>query len=103
MWVHGGAFWAGGVDFDIVGVDHLLNEDVIVVGLHYRLGPFGFLTTGDTVVPGNTGLKDQILALRWIHDNIKHFGGDPHKITLVGQSAGAVSIGYLLQSPKARG
>lgn len=103
VWIHGGAWWGGKVDFDVVGVDHLLDEDVMVVGLHYRLGPFGFMTTGDRVLPGNNGLKDQILALKWIHENIEHFGGDPNEITLVGQSAGSASIGYILQYPGARG
>lgn len=58
------------------------------------MGPFGYLSTGDTVIPGNAGLKDHILALKFIHANIAVFGGDPTKITLAGQSSGGASVGY---------
>lgn len=63
----------------------------------------GFLTTGDGVIPGNLGLKDQLLALKWVKENIKYFGGDPDQITIMGQSAGAVSVGYILLSEKSKG
>lgn len=67
------------------------------------MGLFGFISTEDNVVPGNLGLKDQVLALKWIKGNIESFGGDPSKITLFGQSAGSVSIAYLLQAPQTTG
>lgn len=67
------------------------------------MGIFGFLSTGDNLIPGNVGLKDQVVALEWIKENIENFGGDPEKITLMGQSAGAASIGYLLQAPQTKG
>lgn len=63
----------------------------------------GFLSTEDLECPGNFGLKDQLLALEWIRQNIKFFGGNPNEITLVGQSAGAASIAYLIQNPHAKG
>lgn len=67
------------------------------------MGIFGFISTGDSVLPGNAGLKDQILALQWFKENIQNFGGDPEKITIFGQSAGSASIAYLLQAPQTKG
>lgn len=80
-----------------------MEKQVIVVTINYRLGVFGFLCTEDDASPGNYGLKDQIAALQWVQDNIASFGGDPNQVTLIGESAGAVSIMYLIQSPKAAG
>ncbi|XP_023311382.1 bile salt-activated lipase isoform X1 [Anoplophora glabripennis] len=102
VWIYGGAFFAGYPNFTRHSPDLLLDQDVIIVGLHYRVGIFGFLSTGDLVVPGNNGLKDQILGLRWIKENIERFGGDPDNITIFGQSAGSASIGYLLQTPQTK-
>lgn len=63
----------------------------------------GFLSTGDDVVPGNMGLKDQSMALKWVHDNIKFFGGNPEKITLVGFGTGGSSVHYHYFSPLSAG
>lgn len=93
----------GAPDFDGGNPVTLLNEGMIVVSFHYRIGIFGFLSTEDQVAPGNVGLKDQLLALQWIKNNIENFGGDPERITLSGQSAGATSIAYLLQAPQTKG
>lgn len=63
----------------------------------------GFLSTADSVISGNLGLKDQIFALKWVKNNIEYFGGNPEEVTVMGQSAGAVAVGYLLLSEKAKG
>lgn len=66
--------------------------------------PFlGFFSTGDSVIPGNAGLKDQLLALKWVQNNIAVFGGDSSKVTIFGESAGGASVGYLIISPAAKG
>ncbi|XP_072386354.1 juvenile hormone esterase-like [Diabrotica undecimpunctata] len=103
VWIYGGAFFEGSADFDDHRPDFLLNEDVIVAAVQYRLGFLGFMSLGDTVAPGNNGIKDQILGLKWIKENIKNFGGDPDKITIWGQSAGAASVAYLLQAKQTKG
>lgn len=63
----------------------------------------GFLSTGDAAAPGNFGLKDQVAALRWVHDNIEMFGGNPDSVTLFGESAGGSSVHYHMLSPLSRG
>ncbi|XP_050303276.1 juvenile hormone esterase-like [Anthonomus grandis grandis] len=103
FWIYGGAFRGGSSSFNSVGPDRIIAEGVIVVSHNYRIGPFGFLSTGDTVVPGNAGLKDQAFALKWTFENIAAFGGDPNKIVIAGQSAGSASVGYQLLSTKNQG
>lgn len=78
---------------------YLLEENVVLVGVRYRLGPFGFLSTMSEDIPGNAGIKDVILALHWIQDHISAFGGDPTRVTLFGQVAGAALINVLTMSP----
>eukprot|EP00057_Strongylocentrotus_purpuratus_P020334 XP_011674808.1 PREDICTED: cholinesterase 2 [Strongylocentrotus purpuratus] len=100
VWIHGGAYNAGaGGRLWYSGTPLAAFGDVIVVTINYRLGPFGFLSTGDESAPGNFGMMDQIIALQWVQDNIQNFGGDPTRVTLFGQSAGATSIGLHLLSP----
>lgn len=101
FWIHGGAFQFGsGMQ---MGAKYLMDRDVILVTFNYRLGMLGFLSTEDEIVPGNMGLKDQSMALRWVSENIEWFGGDPKKVTLVGLSAGGVSVHYHYLSPMSAG
>ncbi|CAH0561137.1 unnamed protein product [Brassicogethes aeneus] len=100
--IHGGGFKVGS-PHSYTAADYLMDKNVIFVTFNYRLGVFGFLSTGDEVVPGNLGLKDQLLALKWVKDNIKYFGGNPNSITLTGFSAGGASSHLHYLSPKSRG
>ncbi|KAH8337615.1 hypothetical protein KR074_000397 [Drosophila pseudoananassae] len=102
VWLHGGGFSFGSGNSFLYGPDYLVAEDIVLVTLNYRLGPLGFLTAGPDA-PGNQGLKDQILALKWVRDNIAAFGGDPKQVTIFGESAGASSVQLLLLSPLAKG
>ncbi|CAD7078429.1 unnamed protein product [Hermetia illucens] len=102
VWVHGGAFLMGSGDSDFYLPVYLLEEDVVVVTLNYRLGMFGFLYAPDADVPGNAGLKDQLLALKWVKENINQFNGDPNNVTLFGQSAGSASIHLHLLSQNSK-
>ncbi|XP_046569470.1 LOW QUALITY PROTEIN: crystal protein-like [Haliotis rubra] len=104
VWIHGGNFesYSGGsVLFD--GETIVSRGDVIFVSLNYRLGPFGFLAQSDgtTVYAGNYAIKDQRMALQWVHDNINAFGGDPSQVTIFGDSSGAQSVAIHLTSGKA--
>jgi juvenile-hormone esterase len=80
-----------------------MDEEVVLVTINYRLGVFGFLSTGDASIRGNMGLKDQVLSLKWIKENIEAFGGNPDQITIFGESAGGASVHYLLLSPQTPG
>uniref|UniRef100_A0A8D8QWX7 Carboxylic ester hydrolase n=1 Tax=Cacopsylla melanoneura TaxID=428564 RepID=A0A8D8QWX7_9HEMI len=102
VYIHGGAFMFGGGSM-YQPLSLLEDHDVVFVSLNYRLGPLGFLSTGDDVVPGNMGLKDQTQALQWIQENIAQFGGSPDSVTITGTSAGGASVHFHLLSPKPRG
>ncbi len=104
FWIHGGAFTGGTANdptFD--GGNIASRGDVVMVAINYRLSTLGFLALDDGVTKGNYGLADQINALDWVRRNIEDFGGDPDRITIFGQSAGAASVRALLASPKAAG
>ncbi|CAG9857131.1 unnamed protein product [Phyllotreta striolata] len=103
VYIHGGGFEVGTGNFIYLGPHYWMEHGVVVITLNYRLGPFGFLSTGDTVLPGNYGLKDQLMALKWVRTNVAYFGGDPDKVTIFGQSAGASSVAYLLMTEKSKG
>ncbi|HLZ74199.1 carboxylesterase/lipase family protein [Phenylobacterium sp.] len=107
VWLHGGAFQFGaGAEPNTDGA-RLAAKGVVLVSLNYRLGVFGFLAHPDLdkegAPSGNFGLQDQIAALKWVRANIAKFGGDPNKVTLFGESAGANSVGLLMTSPLAKG
>lgn len=80
-----------------------MGRDIIIVRASYRLGVLGFLSTGDATIPGNMGMKDLAMSLRWTKENIYDFGGDPHRITLHGHSTGAASVHLLTLSPLSKG
>ncbi|XP_063602611.1 juvenile hormone esterase-like [Penaeus indicus] len=101
VFIHGDDYLSGGLD-DYPPLP-LLNHPVVLVVLQYRLGVLGFLSTEDASLPGNLGLKDQTLALRWVQDNIRDLGGDPDKVTLFGQGSGAQSVHYQILTPYSRG
>ncbi|XP_063223236.1 carboxylic ester hydrolase-like [Bacillus rossius redtenbacheri] len=98
--IHGGAFVGRSGNYD---PGQLLNYGVVFVGLNYRLNVFGFLSVSDSDAPGNAGLKDQTLALRWVQKNIAKFGGDPNSVTIFGESAGGAAVHYHVLSPLSRG
>ncbi|KAJ4324321.1 hypothetical protein N0V94_001379 [Neodidymelliopsis sp. IMI 364377] len=104
FWIHGGGFTSGsGADPQTDGGDLASKEDLVVVTINYRLSTLGFLAIPGTNVKGNYGIADQITALDWVIANIAAFGGDPKKITIGGDSAGAGSVRTLLGSPQAIG
>jgi len=109
VWIHGGAFNMGSGSEPLTDGAKLASRgDIVVVSFNYRLGLLGFLnldeiTGGRIPSSGNEGLLDQVAALRWVHDNIASFGGDPDNVTIFGESAGGMSIGCLLVVPEVRG
>ena len=101
VYIHGGAYLFGGSS---AFSSHLLAlQGVVVVVIQYRLNLFGFMTSGDSNAPGNYGMLDQIQALTWVKENIHAFGGNPSRVTIFGESAGATSVSLLILSPLATG
>jgi len=109
VWIHGGAFNFGSASLPEYNGRNLAKKGVVVVTLNYRLGPLGFLvhpllsTESVHGTSGNYALLDQIAALKWVQRNIAAFGGDPHQVTIFGQSAGSRSVSLLLISPLSAG
>lgn len=103
VFFHGGGWQCGSGISSFYGPDFLMNHKIIMVVANFRLGPLGFLSTGQKDCPGNNGLKDQVMVLRWIRENIASFGGDPGQVTIFGESAGGASGTYHMMSPLSKG
>ncbi len=109
VWIYGGGFVNGGSSPAVYAGDAFARRGVVFVSFNYRLGRFGFFAhpaltrEGAGQALGNYGLMDQIAALHWVQRNIAAFGGDPRNVTIFGESAGGMSVHYLVTSPAARG
>lgn len=109
VWIHGGSLVAGSSKERLYDGSALAAKGVVVVSINYRLGVLGYLAHPDLSaespvgISGNYGLMDQIQALQWVQRNIGAFGGDPANVTIAGESAGGLSVMYLMASPPARG
>jgi para-nitrobenzyl esterase len=109
LWIYGGGFTGGAGSLPAYGGEALAKKGIVVVTFNYRLGPFGWLAHPELTresgrnASGNYGMMDAIAALRWIKRNIASFGGDPAKVTIAGESAGAFMVAGLVGSPQARG
>ncbi|MEU1850662.1 carboxylesterase family protein [Streptomyces sp. NPDC019990] len=101
VWLHGGALTRGSSAVPVYDGHAFARDGVVCVSVNYRLGVEGYGLFPDT--PPNPGLRDQIAALTWVHEAIEAFGGDPGRITLAGQSAGAISTGALIAAPQTQG
>ncbi|MDV9188711.1 carboxylesterase family protein [Streptomyces sp. SR27] len=101
VWIHGGSLVHGSSAVPVYDGTAFARDGVVLVSVNYRLGLEGFGVLPDA--PANLGLRDQIAALGWVRDNIGAFGGDPERVTVFGESAGAISIAALLASPLAEG
>jgi len=108
VWFYGGGFAAGSGDEPRYDGESFANHGIVVVNVNYRLGIFGFFAHPELTkesphnASGNYGLLDQVAGLEWVRQNIAAFGGDPHKITIGGESAGSLSVSALMASPLSR-
>lgn len=101
-------FWIGSYNFlfyidNICDPKVLVDQDIVFVRCGSRLGPFGFLSINDITAPGNVGLKDIVMALKWVQKNIRTFGGDPTNVTLFGSGTGGSTVHFMILSPMATG
>ncbi|XP_029992389.1 carboxylesterase 3 isoform X2 [Sphaeramia orbicularis] len=102
VWIHGGGLTVGAASqFD--GSPLAAYENMVMVIIQYRLGILGFLSTRDEHAQGNWGFLDQLMALKWVQENVEAFGGDPQTVTVAGESAGGISASILSLSPQAKG
>ncbi|MEO7016777.1 MAG: carboxylesterase/lipase family protein [Leifsonia sp.] len=109
VFIHGGGYSSGSSrEFSGQGQSFVLTGRAVYVSFNYRLGPFGYLnfsrySTPDRPLESNLGLRDQVVLLRWVRDNIEAFGGDPERVTVFGESAGGKAVTTLMARPEARG
>ena len=109
VWIYGGGFIAGATSTPLNSGEQLAKKGVVVVSIAYRVGPMGFFAhpalsaESPQKVSGNYGLLDQIAGLQWVQKNIAAFGGDPKRVTIFGESAGAIAVSMLGASPLAKG
>jgi para-nitrobenzyl esterase len=109
VWIYGGGFSSGSAACAVYDGEEMSKKGIIFVSINYRVGVLGFLVhpelnnESENKVSGNYGLLDQVAALKWINRNIEAFGGDPKKVTIAGQSAGSMSVCYLVASPLTKG
>lgn len=109
VYIHGGANVSGGTSCEIYDGENISKKDVVYVSINYRVGVFGFLAhkelsnENENKISGNYAILDQILALKWIKENISKFGGDCENVTIMGQSAGSLNVNTLIASPLAKG
>jgi len=109
VWIHGGGYYGGTAGQPVFDGASLAKHGAVVVTLNYRLGIFGFFSHPELTAEspdnasGNQGIEDQIAALKWVKGNISVFGGDPTKVTIMGESAGGESVAILVASPLAKG
>ncbi len=108
VWIYGGGFSSGSAACAIYDGEEMAKKGIVFVSINYRVGPFGFmahpeLSKEQNNASGNYGLLDQVAALQWVQKNIAAFGGNPHQVTIAGQSAGSISVNALVASPLAKG
>ena len=103
VYIHGGEFNKESSNLTAYSPKYLMDKEIIFVSMNYRLGVLSFFTTGDLVNPGNMGLKDQVIALKWVQKNIQAFGGDTKRVTLFGNSAGGACVNFLALSDATNG
>src|ERR1700738_3241961 len=109
VWIYGGGFQAGATSEPRQDGEHLVHKGVVVVSMNYRLGIFGFFShpglTAESAhhASGNYGLMDQAAALKWVHENIAAFGGDPNNVTIFGEPAGSFAVSALMASALSKG
>ncbi len=109
VWIHGGGFRAGSTSEPRQNGENLAKKGVVVVSMTYRMGVFGFYAHPELSAEsphgasGNYGLMDMVASLEWVRDNIAAFGGDPHNVTIFGESAGSFAVSLLMASPTAEG
>ncbi len=109
VWIYGGGFMSGGTAVPLYDGEALAKKGIIVVSINYRVGIFGFFAHPELSAEsghnasGNYGLLDQVAALQWVQQNIAAFGGNPNNVTIMGQSAGSMSVSCLVASPLAKG